>query len=61
MAARYLHVTSPLMTGPEVVRIQEKLTLLGYAPGPVDGEYGPATRRTRYVSQVNGFGRVTRK
>ena len=111
MAARYLHVTSPLMTGPEVVRIQEKLTLLGYAPRPIDGEYGPATprsgdiaifnwdggvpdhigivesylgggkfyciegnnsfgnnsnggqvmRRTRYVSQVNGFGRVTRK
>ena len=33
MAAKYLHVTSPLMTGPEVMRIQEKLTLLGYAPG----------------------------
>jgi hypothetical protein len=43
MAARYLHVTSPLMTGREVLRIQEKLTLLGYAPGPLDGEYGPAT------------------
>ncbi len=43
MAARYLHVTSPLMTGSEVTRIQEKLTMLGYAPGPIDGEYGPAT------------------
>jgi hypothetical protein len=43
MAARYLHVTSPMMTGPEVARIQEKLTMLGYAPGPIDGEYGPAT------------------
>lgn len=43
MAARYLHVTSPMMTGPEVARIQEQLTQLGYAPGPIDGEYGPAT------------------
>jgi hypothetical protein len=43
MAARYLHVTSPLMTGREVLRIQEKLTLLGYAPGSLDGEYGAAT------------------
>ena len=24
MAARYLHVTSPMMKGPEVARIQEK-------------------------------------
>lgn len=38
-----LHVTSPHMGGPDVARIQEKLTRLGYAPGPVDGVYGPAT------------------
>lgn len=38
-----LHVTSPLMRGPDVAQIQEKLTALGYAPGPVDGTYGPTT------------------
>ena len=38
-----LHVTSPLMQGPEVVELQERLTALGYAPGPIDGAYGPAT------------------
>ena len=31
------------MAGPDVGRIQEKLTALGYAPGPVDGIYGVAT------------------
>jgi len=39
----YLHVTSPYMAGPEVGALQAKLTALGYAPGPVDGQYGPAT------------------
>jgi hypothetical protein len=38
-----LHVTSPLMAGREVAQIQEKLASLGYAPGPVDGAYGPTT------------------
>ena len=38
-----LHVTSPLMAGPDVLKIQEKLDALGYAPGPLDGQYGVAT------------------
>lgn len=38
-----LHVVSPLMQGPEVTELQNRLTALGYAPGPIDGTYGPAT------------------
>src|SRR5262245_52818743 len=38
-----LYVTSPMMTGPEVVEVQTKPTALGYAPGPIDGIYGVAT------------------
>lgn len=43
MAARDLHVTSPLMTGPDVLSIQQKLKTLGYSPGVLDGAYGPTT------------------
>ena len=38
-----LHVASPLMQGREVTQLQKRLTALGYAPGPIDGAYGPAT------------------
>jgi hypothetical protein len=38
-----LHVASPLMQGPDVDDLQKRLTALGYAPGPIDGAYGPAT------------------
>ena len=38
-----LHVTSPLMAGPDVLEDQKKLQALGYAPGKLDGQYGPAT------------------
>ena len=38
-----LHVTSPLMAGPAVLKAQQKLSALGYAPGKLDGQYGPAT------------------
>jgi hypothetical protein len=38
-----LHVTSPMMSGPDVLKIQEKLARLGYAPGVQDGVYGPTT------------------
>ena len=41
--ARDLHVTSPSMSGPDVVKVQESLAALGYAPGTCDGVYGPAT------------------
>jgi hypothetical protein len=40
---RELHVTSPALEGEDVVDIQERLAALGYAPGPVDGLYGPTT------------------
>src|SRR5207302_10353964 len=39
--ARPLHLTNPLMTGPDVVHLQTLLAT--YHPGKVDGEYGPAT------------------
>jgi len=38
-----LHLTTPPAAGPEVHKLQEKLTALGYAPGPIDGVYGVAT------------------
>jgi hypothetical protein len=38
-----LHVTSPPMRGPNVLEVQTLLTKLGYAPGPLDGVYGPTT------------------
>jgi hypothetical protein len=40
---RMLHVTSPAMSGQDVLEIQEKLCALGYEPGPRDGIYGVAT------------------
>lgn len=40
---RTLHLTSPLMAGADVQALQERLKALGYTPGPVDGQYGPAT------------------
>jgi hypothetical protein len=41
--ARELHVTSPLLAGPDVLLVQERLAALGWSPGVLDGEYGPAT------------------
>ena len=40
---RDLHVTSPLMRGPDVLDVQNRLASSGFAPGPVDAAYGPAT------------------
>jgi Putative peptidoglycan binding domain/CHAP domain len=45
MAARLLLVTSPMMRGPDVLQVQRRLARLGFEPGPLDGEYGPATER----------------
>lgn len=36
-------LTSPRMTDPKIAQIQQKLAMLGYEPGPVDGVYGPKT------------------
>lgn len=41
--ARLLHVTSPLQHGADVASVQRRLKRLGFAPGPIDGQYGPAT------------------
>ena len=38
-----LHITSPEMSGPAVLEVQQRLAALGYDPGPADGVYGPAT------------------
>ena len=32
------------LVGPEIVKLQEKLKEIGFNPGLVDGEFGPATR-----------------
>jgi hypothetical protein len=63
-----LHVTSPLMGGPEVLQVQQKLADLGYAPGRLDGFYGVTTaaavrsfQRTNKL-QIDGVvGASTRK
>ena len=36
-----LHLTSPHMTGPDVLAVQRQLTNLGYSPGELDSDYGP--------------------
>lgn len=40
---RQLHVTSPLMHGPDVANVQKRLKVKGYDPGIIDGRYGPTT------------------
>jgi len=40
---RDLHVTSPLMRGPDVLQAQTQLALAGFSPGVPDGAYGPTT------------------
>ena len=41
--ARDLHVTSPPLTGEDVLILQRRLIELGYDPGPCDGVYGVAS------------------
>lgn len=43
MSSLLLLVTSPLLDGPDVLAVQRRLAALGFAPGPLDGRYGPAT------------------
>jgi hypothetical protein len=38
-----LRVTSPTMKGEGVLAVQQRLEALGYAPGELDADYGPAT------------------
>lgn len=42
------------MSGPDVLHVQERLTQLGYHPGPHDGKYGPTTSHAvRVFQQAN--------
>jgi Putative peptidoglycan binding domain len=41
------------MTGPEIRKLQQRLTALGYDPGGVDGVLGPATKRAVKQFQVD--------
>ncbi len=45
MVVRLLLVTSPLLEGADVLSLQRRLAALGFGPGPLDGQYGPATER----------------
>ena len=40
---RELHVVSPLMRGPDVLEVQQRLLAAGFEPGPLDAAYGPTT------------------
>ena len=41
--SRLLSVTSPMLSGADVLAVQERLAELGYSPGVPDGLYGDAT------------------
>ena len=41
--SRELHVTSPMMSGQDVLDLQTKLDGLGYSLGEIDGKYGIST------------------
>lgn len=53
LSSRFLRLTSPYMRGPDVIAVQRRLTVLGYA-AEWDGIYGPATARA-----VTAFQRST--
>jgi peptidoglycan hydrolase-like protein with peptidoglycan-binding domain len=44
-ASRLLRITPNLMSGPDVLEVQEKLSKLGYNPGDLDGVYKEATHQ----------------
>jgi len=43
IVCRVLQVTSPYMSGPDVLAVQQALASRGFSPGPLDGIYGPLT------------------
>ncbi len=61
---RSLHVTTPLMQGPDVTELQERLQWLmehdkiDWLPLHVDGQYGPQTHHAaRFLTWVIGLGK----
>ena len=54
---RTFHVTSPLMSGSDVLDIQKRLVDLGYPVGAIDGAYGVATATAvRAFQRDHGLG-----
>ncbi len=39
------------MAGPEVQALQQRLTDLGFQPGPIDGQFGDLTRMSMWAYQ----------
>ncbi|NLK52343.1 MAG: L,D-transpeptidase family protein [Syntrophomonadaceae bacterium] len=55
-ASRFLRVTSPFMSGPDVSQVQQQLRELGIYQGEVDGVYTPAVEvAVREFQQRNGL------
>jgi N-acetylmuramoyl-L-alanine amidase len=52
-AGLVLRLKEPRMSGNLVRRLQEKLNMLGYSAGPVDGVYGPHTMAAVQVFQLS--------
>lgn len=48
-----LRLTSPLMRGERVKRVQRALKAVGFHPGSIDGVYGPKTTAAVYAYQVS--------
>ena len=65
--SRDLHLTSPCLSGPDVLTVQQRLLALGFRPGDRDGEFGPATaaavaafQRAQGLKADGWVGQVTR-
>jgi len=46
-------LTTPLMSGPVVLSIQQKLKAAGFDPGAIDGEFGPHTEAAVVAFQLS--------
>jgi N-acetylmuramoyl-L-alanine amidase len=50
--AQIYRLTSPLMRGPQIRKIQRALTAAGFVPGRADGIYGPQTAHAVHLFQA---------
>lgn len=56
ITCRVLRVTSPFMSGADVLAVQQALVAAGFSPGPIDGIYGPLTAAAvRAFQAANGL------